>query len=172
MNRGLLFIPGPFIDRAKPPISKRVRTGTSRFKVAPALSPERLALLRRALSTMRRKKITVFAFTPPVANEVLQVINSIPEQQKMWREYLRIVPQICREEQTIFCDASTPAVLGFKDDVMFDGIHAMDTFHVAILQRWLRDSRDQALLPGTKERGEALLRAPKTNAWYPDFSAV
>lgn len=172
LESGLLFTDEKFTDRETPPIAQRVRTGGNRFERATGLSAQRIAVFRRALQKLRGKGITVLTFLPPVANEVVAAMEKEPGQKSVWLQYRQVLPRICLEEKTLFCDASSPARFGYPDGVMSDGIHAMETFHAAILREWLKNPQADAALPGTRGHVEALLASPKTNLWYPDYSAA
>ena len=54
--------------------------------------------------------------------------------------------------------------------LLFDGMHAEETFHLHLLRRLLKDPAVQAALPHTSARVEAALSDPATNFYYPRFS--
>jgi len=172
VESGLLF-PGPtFTDRERPPIALRVRHGGNLFEHTSGISMQRIALLRKALQTFRRRGVTVFTFLPPLANEVVTAVEKEPDQKNLWHQYRQMLPKICAEEKTLFCDASSPDRFGYADGVMADGIHAMETFHAVILREWLKNPAADEALPGTQKHIAALLASPTTNLWFPDYTAA
>lgn len=171
---GIDYTGGPFVDYAPivPSAADQVRLKSVRFVQAENLSPEGIALLHHALKTLRSKGIIVCTFLPPVTNEIVGLLETVPGQSSLWHQYLQQVPRICKEEGTYFVDANSPKKFGCDDRVMVDGIHCMDTFEVRILREWLKNKPVSEAMPGTARRVSELLAAPGTNRWLPDYAAV
>jgi hypothetical protein len=161
-----------FKDREDPTIISRVRKGIGRFQNTTGISQPRVVQLRRILQQFKDKGVYVLAFAPPINAESVALMEKIPGQRTLWREFRATMPRLCKEFGFPYVDATTTKLLGADDRYMKDGIHAEQTFHVLLLREWLKQPAAEKQLPGTRERVNALIAAPRTNFWYPDYAVV
>ncbi len=158
----------PFVDRERPAVLERIRSGTRGFEPVPALSEDRIVRFLRCLRALRARGVTVLCFAPPYPSAAVVALEADPALRAAWRQYREDLPPRVREAGAVFVDASSPAALGMDDRCMRDGLHAMETFHVRLLAAFAAD-------PGAAAAGldaahlRRLLDSPRTGAWFPDY---
>lgn len=156
-----------FVDRESPTIEERIRTGKGGFEFSRGLSENALMRFRRALRRLRGLGATVICFTPPYVSSIVTILDRDPGHSALWQGYLREIPAIAEEEGAVMFVIKKPADVGLDDRAMIDGIHAMETLHVALLKRFVADSRVSALAAKCDTQWlDELLRDPGTNPWY------
>jgi hypothetical protein len=160
-----------FVDRETPPIIERVRTASANFPPAAAVSPQRLALLDRALTCFDARGVLVVGYLPPFSSEVVAALHSDQRHSRFWLEFTRTMPDVFRAHDFPLVDASELAAFGMDDRAMSDGMHAEETFHVHLLKGLLRDPRVRARVPGAERVLDAALASPSTNYWQPDLGS-
>jgi hypothetical protein len=161
-----------FVDRERPTVAERIRTGGDRFQRPDSLSLRRLRLLEQSLDTLAARGVLVAGFLPPLSAEAAALLEADPRQRVLWREYRRRVAGVFRARGLPFVDASTTAALGLDDRYLVDGAHGEETFHLHLLRRLLRDPRVRAAAPGAPAAVEAALASPRTSFWYADYGAA
>ncbi|HEX8550274.1 MAG TPA: hypothetical protein VF681_01835 [Abditibacteriaceae bacterium] len=159
-----------YVDRATH-VRERILQRNRGFEAGP-MSPEHFARLERSLKTLQQRGVLVCVFAPPISSEARRLLIQSPIHRDLWNSYRRLLPELCKRINAPYCDAASVERFGLDDRSLLDGIHAAETSHLHILRAWLRDSRVRAALPGTRERVERLLRAPKTNFWFPDYTST
>lgn len=150
---------------------EKIAEGQKEVVFTTGVSAARLARLRQALMTLQKKGVVVLVFNPPLISTDAKLMNAMPTQQRLWREYQTLVPQLCRELKIPFCDASTPQKLGLADYYMADAVHAEETFHLYILRSWMKNPVARRALPDVSKVTDAILASPRTHFWMPDYTA-
>lgn len=159
-----------YVDAESPPVRERAQKNTKQFIPTDGLSRERLDQLERAISGLRNRGVRVIAFLPPFSNEVAEIIQSSPEQRRIWAEYREIVPQLFKKLEVPCLDASTPARLGLDDRYMVDGFHGEETMHLHILKHLLELPECAGFFPDAAATIDTALASKETNFWYPKMN--
>lgn len=163
---------GKFRDPEQPTVAERIRKSgknTGKFATSDGVSPERLEQLRRAVTRLRDRGILVIGFNPPVSTDAAAMLEASEGHRVIWSQYRQSVPALFAGLALPFFDASVPSNLNLDDFYMLDGFHGFETFHVYLLQEFLRDPRVDNALPHAREVVERALASPATDRWYPDL---
>lgn len=133
------------------------------------VSTTQIERLLSVLNTLHDQGIQVFCFLPPFSSEVLEALQLSEEYKKSWNEYLTILPLFLREKGFHVIDASSTLKFGFDDSCMFDGLHAMETFHVALLLEFLKSSQGKNDSLPDYQYLTNLLNRKSTSSWFPVY---
>ena len=136
------------------------------------MSSERAEQLNKCLEELARKNVLVLGFFPPFSTEAASLMESHPGQATLWKEARQHVPKLFAANGLAFIDASTTGTLGLDDRYLIDGIHAAETFHLQLLQRFLQTPEFSQALPELSTYLTRVLQSVKTNPWHPDFTAA
>lgn len=174
-----LGIPAPttvggwrFVDRASVPHRIRIMEPGDHFAATKGVGPSELHQIRRGLMRLKERGCLVVGFAPPFSSESAILMKTLPSQSGLWSEYQERIPDLFRDLDLPFIDASTPSKLGLDDRYMSDGYHAVETLHLHLLLRMLADDRVHRALPSARVAVEKLLRAPQTNYFYVDIAGT
>ncbi|MDE0839827.1 MAG: hypothetical protein OSB41_12365, partial [Kiritimatiellae bacterium] len=157
-----------FVDRESPTLAERLARGESGFEDTPALSGEHVDMLLRCVRTLKDRGTRVLCFLPPYPEASVDALSVHPGLQQAWRQYGEELPVQLRDAGAVCVDGSRPSHLDLTDTCMRDGLHAMETFHLKVLHRFLEE--DASLNLGLSEEAlQDMLDSPKTNPWFPDY---
>jgi hypothetical protein len=156
-------------DLEKPPIPQRIRLGLQKFIPTNGLSNKHLQLLRSILIEAKDRNILVVGFMPPLSSECDILMQSLPNQRSILNQYKKRIPALFKHLDIPLVDASTPSALGLDDRYMRDGVHAMETFHLKLLQVAARNPKVMSALPHVMSTTARMLNSPKTNFWMADL---
>jgi hypothetical protein len=159
-----------FVDREEPPVVERIRNRKQGFESVTGLNSASVDRLRKSLSILKSKGATVICFAPPFSSEAMAAIDSISDLRSFWHDYLTVIPAIVDGEGGNFFDASRPEKVGMDDRCMIDGMHAMETFHLALLMKISIDPNLSNLLCLDRIDLKNRLNAPGTTLWFPEYS--
>ncbi len=158
-----------FVDREEFPVVKRILERRQGFESVTNLNPVSIARLRKSLGKLRAMGVAVTCFVPPFPSEVLAAIEQSKDLRYFWRDYLTIIPAIVSEEGGNCVDVSRPEMVGMDDRCMRDGLHAMETFHVALLRKIIEKPEWMALLKIDRTRIDRILSDEASNFWFPEY---
>jgi hypothetical protein len=161
--------PDHFQDPWSPPMEARVRQEHWPFKPAPAPDPALMQQFCDALAVLEARGTRIIGFIPPCTRSVWNAIAENPELHGFFEQAKdAIVSNFAARGWSLF-DARFHEDFGFDETCMSDGIHARDTFHVALLLRMGRDPAVREALRLEPVRLEAALYHPATTVWYPVY---
>ena len=157
-----------FVDRESPTVAERLARGERGFENTSGLSSAHVDTLLRSVRSLTDRGTRVLCFFPPYPEAIVDALNVHPGLQQAWRQYREELPVQLRDAGAVCIDGSRPSQLGLTDTCMRDGLHAMETFHLKLLGRFLE--KDSSLNLGFSEDAlQRILASPKTNPWFPDY---
>jgi hypothetical protein len=159
-----------FVDREKPTIEERIRMGMGGFELTSNLSDKSLRRFRSSLRRMRELGATIICFTPPFASSVVTLLENDPRHSAFWQKYLLEISTIAKEEGASMFIIKTPTDLGLDDRAMIDGIHAMETFHVALLRQISMNNELNLFIKLDQARLSQMLADESSNQWFPVYN--
>jgi hypothetical protein len=83
-----------------------------------------------------------------------------------------MIPELFAGLRTPYVNASDPTLLGADDRYLSDGLHAEETFALLVIRKALEDPRVAVAIQISRSAVDSILASPRTNYWYPDFSAT
>jgi len=126
-------------------------------------------LLAKCLDALQSKNVFVVGFLPPFSSESAALLQASAAQSNLWNEARTAIPIIFADRSRTFIDASILKDFAADDSIMIDGVHAAETFHLTLLERFLSNARVAKAFPGLRDTIQAALKSPATNPWYPDY---
>jgi hypothetical protein len=161
-----------FVDRERPTAGDRIRAGELQFVPGEAIDPNRVATLRRVVTRLQSAGTLVIGYIPPLATVYARLLEADPRFSGLWREYVRMIPALFAGLGMPYVNAADPTLLGADDRYLSDGLHAEETFALLVIRRALEDPRVAAAIQISGSVLDSILASPRTNYWYPDFSAT
>lgn len=157
-----------FYDREK--VLDRLSNNDWKATRGIGISEQKVLRLVDSLERIKKKGVQIVLFLPPFPSEVLRQLSSSKEYSTLWREYVTVLPEILRQKSFSVINATSTRDFGFDDSCMIDGLHALETFHVALLNI-LANQRGSVLnrFVNTEYLIDILSRKD-TNAWFPSYS--
>lgn len=151
---------------------ERIAREDMQFLPTPRISNRLLKEFRDDILELKNRGVLVVGFLPPFSSDIVRALDLSQHQRELWRQYAKEVPALFTELDLPCIDASTAASLGLDDRYMRDGVHAMETFHLHLLQTMLNDSRVESALPSARSCIQRALTSRHTDFWHADFSAT
>lgn len=162
--------PATFSDPWSPPMEARVRQEHWPFKPSAAPDPALIQQFYSALEKLEARGTRIIGFIPPSTRSVWNAIEDNPQLHAFFEASKdQIVANFAQRNWSLY-DARFHEDFGFDETCMSDGIHARDTFHVALLLRMAQDPGVRTALRLEPARLEAALHHPATTPWYPVYA--
>jgi hypothetical protein len=161
-----------FVDREQPTIGDRIRAGELQFVPGEGIDPTRVATLKRIVTRLQFSGTLVIGYIPPVATVYARLLEADPRFSGLWKEYLRMIPELFAVLGTPYVNAADPTLVGADDRYLIDGVHAEETFALLVIRKALEDPRVAAAIQISGSVLDSILASPRTNYWYPDYSAT
>jgi hypothetical protein len=161
-----------FVDRERPTVGDRIRAGEMQFVPGEGIDPTRVATLKRIVTRLQFSGTLVIGYIPPVATVYARLLEADPRFSGLWKEYLRMTPELFAGLGMPYVNAADPTLVGADDRYLIDGVHAEETFALLVIRKALEDPRVAAAIQISGSVLDSILAAPRTNYWYPDFSAT
>jgi hypothetical protein len=120
---------------------------------------------------LEKKGAFIIGFAPPLASDVHKAVLEIPIQAEFFTDATAKTAELFQKNGWPFYDGTDPGRFGLDDRCMWDGIHAMETYHVALLNVMANDPKVRRALHLSPEYLQALLSDPRTTPWYPVYPA-
>lgn len=160
-----------FKDRENPPIMERIRNGNREFISMRSLSDKRMHQLLVCLRKLKESGINVICFSPPYPQDVVMELTINTDHKHAWQQYTDQLPEKIQLEGIPFVSAYATHLIGMNDSSMFDGFHALETFHLRLVQIMTEGLGNKNILGVDAKRIRTLLQSPRTNPWFPDYNA-
>ena len=161
-----------FVDREHPTVGERIRVGEKQFVPGDGIAPDRVATLKRIVIRLQSSGTLVIGYIPPVAGVYARLLEGDPRFSGLWKEYVVMIPALLASLGTPYVNAAVPTLVGADDRYLSDGVHTEETFALLVIRKALEDPRVAAAIQISASAVDSILASPRTNYWYPDFSAT
>lgn len=162
--------PSPeFVDREQPPIPVRIRERQEGYEPVAGPSPGAVDRLLRSLERLQQRGVRVICFFPPFSRAAAAALEESDATRALWSAYRGEFAARIRGTGAALVDASTTDRLGLDDRYLYDGLHPMETFQLALLRAMLDQPGARAALRADPAALDRILRDPQTNPWFPAY---
>lgn len=160
-----------YYDREDWPLLDRIDARSGGFEGG-GIDREALALFRSSLHLFRERNLDVVCFLPPFSDEVNNALLSSDAHRDWWMDYRELVPLVIEEFGYACIDATSTTALDLTDLSMYDGMHALETFHVRLLERMGEVVTDSPMIREAKRVAPLLYSHADANFWFVPYDAV
>lgn len=155
-----------FVDREEPPVVERIRGRRHGFEAAASMDDALVSRFLACVDRIREGGVGLVVFLPPFASDAAAELAASGAHRGAWTDYRERLPALLASRGVPCFVVTSPDALGLDDRCMYDGLHAMETFHVALLRRMADDRVAGPLLQLDASRLDRLLANPGTNPWF------
>ena len=129
-----------FVDREK--VVDRILNNEWKAVHDIGISDRQIQRLIDSIQRIREKNVEVVVFLPPFSKEAVKNLRESSQYRKLWSEYRIDLPRQLAKKKIMIVDGTDIESFGFNDSCMIDGLHANESYHIALLIKMHKEFPD------------------------------